>query len=109
MQCLSFSAVCRLQCHMHSPLPETFLKPEGCNLLLLGFMARYNYHCDHVVQMWLSSQPHPLIMQREPAPPYFLQRALAGRVVCTNPTNFLWIRPCKAFGAGGLWCGVLFR
>ncbi len=26
--------------HMHSPLPE-LLKPEGCNLLLLGFMARY--------------------------------------------------------------------
>ncbi len=44
-------------------LPETFLKPEGCNLLLLGFMARYNYHCDHVVQLWLlSSQPHSLIM-----------------------------------------------
>ncbi len=60
------------------------IKPEGCNLLLLGFMARYNYHCDHVVQMWLlSSQPHPLIMQRE----------LAGRVVRTNPTNILWIRP----------------
>ncbi len=35
MQCLSFS----MQCHMHSPLPETFLKPEGCNLLLLGFIT----------------------------------------------------------------------
>ncbi len=65
-----------MQCHALS-LPETFLKPEGCNLLLLGFMARYNYHWDHVVQMWLlSSQPHPLIMQREPAPPYFMQREL---------------------------------
>ncbi len=71
MKCLSFS----MQCHALSLIPETFLKPEGCNLLLLGFMARYNYHCDHVVQMWLqrrlSSQPHPLIMQRGTSPTLF--------------------------------------
>ena len=50
---------------------------EGCNLdLLLGFMARLNYHCDHG---WMSqySQPHPHIMQRVPAPPsHYAERTL---------------------------------
>ncbi len=84
MQCLSFSMQC-------SPLPETFLKPEGCNLLLLGFIT-----ATHVVQMWLlSSQPHPLIMQERTSPTLlYAESTIAGRVVRTNPTNFLWIRHC---------------
>ncbi len=86
-----------MQCHATLPYPKlssSFLKPEGCNLLLLGFIIITATM--HVVQIWLlSSQPHPLIMQREPAPPYYYAERTSGRVVRTNPTNFLWIRPCN--------------
>ncbi len=78
-----------MQCHMHSPLPETFLKPEGCNLL---FMARY--HCDHVVQMWLLVPPSYYAERTSPTL-FYAESTIAGRVVRTNPTNFLWIRHCR--------------
>ena len=70
-----------MQCHsicsaMHSPLPETFL------FLNQGFMARYNnLSLDHganqlaaaasptLYLLCRENQPHPFIMQREPAPP----------------------------------------
>ncbi len=73
MQCLSFSM--QYVCHAFS---ETFLL--SLNQRVAISLARYNCHCDHLVQMWLlSSQPYPLIMQRE----------LAGRVVRMNPTKIL--------------------
>ncbi len=70
-----------MQCHMHSPLPETFLKPEGCNLLLLGFML------DITATMWCKCG----CLVASPTL-FYAESTIAGRVVRTNPTNLLWIR-----------------
>ncbi len=69
-----------LQCHsicsaMHSPLPETFLfLNQESRIHTMWLMQSV---ASPTLLLSRENQPHPLVMQREPAPPfYYTERTL---------------------------------